>query len=77
MARQSFTVTEKNDEWLRKQVASKEYSSKSELVNDLIRQARNQQKEIDWIRAKLDRAEQRGFSNRTTEEILSIAKNGA
>jgi len=44
MARQSFTVTEKNDEWLRKQVASKEYSSKSELVNDLIRQARNQQK---------------------------------
>lgn len=77
MARQSFTVTEKNDEWLRKQVTSKEYSSKSELVNDLIRQARNQQKEIDWIRAKLDRAEQRGFSNRTPEEILSIAKNGA
>lgn len=76
MARQSFIVTEKNDQWLRKQVASKEYSSKSELVNDLIRQAQNQQKQIDWIQAKLDRAEQHGFSDRTPEEILYIAKNG-
>lgn len=74
MARQSFSVTEKNDQWLKQQVNSQEYSSKSELVNDLIRQARNQQKQIDWIRAKLDRAEQRGFSNKTPEEILSIAQ---
>ena len=74
MARQSFSVTEKNDQWLKQQVSSQEYSSKSELVNDLIRQARNQQKQIDWIRAKLDRAEQRGFSNKTPEEILSIAQ---
>ncbi len=77
MARQSFSVTEKNDLWLRRQVNSKEYSSKSELVNDLIRQARYQQKEIDWVRAKLDRAEQRGFSKRTPDEILAIAKNGS
>lgn len=76
MARQSFTVTEKNDEWLKEQVNSKEYTSKSELVNDLIRQARHQQKEIDWIRTKLDRAEHRGFSNRDPEEILRIARNG-
>ncbi len=76
MARQSFSVNEKNDEWLREQVSSKEYSSKSELVNDLIRQARSQQKKIDWIRAKLDRAEKRGFSNRTPEEILAIAQSG-
>jgi antitoxin ParD1/3/4 len=68
MARQSFTVTEKNDEWLKKQVNSKENISKSELVNDLIRQARNQQKEIYWIPAKLDRAEKSGFYNRNPEE---------
>ena len=35
----------------------KEYSSKSELVNDLIRQARKQQVQIDWIRAKIEKAE--------------------
>ncbi len=54
MARQSISFTEPNDEWLKSQVASKEYSSKSELVNDLIRQARKQQAQIDWIKAKLD-----------------------
>ena len=51
-----------------------EYSSKSELVNDLIRQARNQQIEIDWIRAKLDKAENSGFSNDSKEQILAQAK---
>lgn len=76
MARQNFIVSEENDHWLRQQVTSKEYSNKSELVNDLIRQPRNQQKQIDWIRAKLDRVEQRGFSDRTPQEIVSKVKNG-
>ncbi len=56
MARQSISFTKPNDEWLKNQVASNEYSSKSELVNDLIRQARKQQVRVDWIRAKLDKA---------------------
>ncbi|TVQ07335.1 MAG: CopG family transcriptional regulator, partial [Balneolaceae bacterium] len=55
MARQSISLTKPNDEWLKAQVKSEEYSSKSELVNDLIRQARKQQVQVDWIRAKLNR----------------------
>lgn len=39
MSRQSMSFTKSNDEWLKTQVRNKEYSSKSELVNDLIRQA--------------------------------------
>ncbi len=74
MVRQSISFTQPNDEWLKSQVNSKEYSSKSELINDLIRQARNQQTEIDWIRAKLDRAEQSGFTNDSKEDILAEAK---
>ena len=58
MSRQSISFTEPNNEWLNSLVESKEYSSKSELVNDLIRQARKQQVQIDWIRAKLEKAEQ-------------------
>ncbi len=53
MARQSISFTKLNDEWLKSQVDNNEYSSKSELVNDLIRQARKQQRQIDWISAKL------------------------
>jgi antitoxin ParD1/3/4 len=47
MTRQSISITEPNDDWLKNQIESKEYSSKSELVNDLIRQARQKQAKID------------------------------
>ena len=75
MARQSISLTEPNDEWLKAQVENQEYSSKSELVNDLIRQARKQQMQIDWIRAKLERAEESGFTNESKEQILSKSKS--
>ena len=75
MARQSISFTKPNDEWLNTQVDSKEYSSKSELVNDLIRQARKQQIQIDWIRAKLERAEKSGFTSETKEQILAKSKS--
>jgi len=42
MKRQSISFTKSNYDWLKKQIASK-----SELINDLIRQARKQQVQID------------------------------
>lgn len=75
MARQSITLTEPNDEWLKSIVLSQEYSSKSEIVNDLIRQARNKQTQIDWINSKLEKAEQSGFTNLTKSEILKESKS--
>lgn len=71
MARQSISFTEPNDNWLKSQVDNKEYSSKSELVNDLIRQARNQQKQIDWINSKLIKAENSGFTTDSKAQILA------
>ena len=70
MPRQSISFTEPNDDWLKRQIDSKEYSSKSELVNDLIRQARHRDKHIDWIRAKLTTAEKSGFTTESKEDIL-------
>lgn len=75
MARQSISLTKPNDEWLKAQVNSEEYSSKSELVNDLIRQARNQQVQADWIRTKLNKSEASGFTNETKEQILKQSKS--
>ena len=59
---------------VRLQVNNKEYSSKSEVVNDLIWQARKQQVQIDWIRAKLDKSEKSGFTDETKEMILKQSK---
>ncbi len=75
MARQSISFTQPNDEWLKTQVDNNEYSSKSELVNDLIRQARKQQRQIDWISSKLERAENSGFTNDSKEQILAKSKS--
>lgn len=74
MSRQSISFTKPNDEWLKTQLENNEYSSKSELVNDLIRQARKQQIEVDWIRAKLEKAEKSGFTKDSKEEILAQSK---
>jgi len=75
MARQSISFTKPNDEWLKAQLDNQEYSSKSELINDLIRQARKQQVQIDWIRAKLDKSERSGFTDNTKEEIMKQSKS--
>ena len=75
MARQSISLTDPNDEWLKSQIESNEYTSKSELINDLIRQARNQQKQIDWIRLKLESAEKSGFTDDRKAEILKASKD--
>ncbi len=75
MSRQSISFTKPNDEWLKAQVDSNEYTSKSEVVNDLIRQARKQQVEIDWIRSKLAKAEESGFTEDSKDQILDQAKS--
>lgn len=77
MTRQSISITAPNDHWLKAQVESEEYASKSEVVNDLIRKARAQQDEIEWIRAKLIKAEQSGFTDESPAEILTAFKEEA
>jgi antitoxin ParD1/3/4 len=73
MPRQSISLTDKNDEWLRLHVNERgEYSNKSELVNDLIRRARR----AESINIKLEKAEKTGFTSQTPTEILSEIKSG-
>lgn len=74
MTRQSISLTEPNDEWVKEQLKQEEYSSKSELINDLIRKEREKQKEIEWLRLKLLEGEQSGFTNLSPEEILAQSK---
>jgi antitoxin ParD1/3/4 len=69
MPRQSITFTSPNDQWLSTQVANEEYSSKSEVVNDLIRRARAEQEQFQYVRARLQKAEESGFTESSAEEI--------
>ncbi|KIA90806.1 CopG family transcriptional regulator [Kaistella jeonii] len=75
MTRQSITLAEKNDEWLKNQVAEQEFNSKSEAVNYLIKKARDQKEYDDYVRLKLSKAEKSDFSTLTKDELLSKIKS--
>ena len=70
MSRQSITLANQNDEWLKQQVANEEFTSKSEAVNYLIKQAREQDAYVKFVRMKIDKAEKSGHSTLTKEELL-------
>jgi len=70
MSRTSISFTKPNDQWIRSQIDSEEFTSKSDVINDLIRKARDQQNHIEYIRAKLISAEARDFDTRTPEQVM-------
>lgn len=74
MSRQSITLANQNDEWLKQQVANEEFTSKSEAVNYLIKKARERDEYVEFVRMKLDKAEKSDFSTKTKEELLADIK---
>ncbi|WP_194976927.1 ribbon-helix-helix domain-containing protein [Aquiflexum lacus] len=75
MARQTITVNEPNDRWMKQKVQENEYASKSELINDLIRHQREQEEERIWLRNELIKGEESGTSHKSMPEILEEAKS--
>ncbi len=70
MTRASISISPPNDAWIKAQIKSEEFSSRSEVVNDLIRKARNEQNEIEIIRTALIEGEKSGTSNKTPDDII-------
>ena len=75
--RASVSISTPNEKWIQLQIDSGEYSSRSEVINDLIRKAR----EIEAIRARLIAAEQsvveRGSVDETVHEMLESFREKA
>lgn len=81
MTRQSISFTSPNDQWLKDQVESKEYTSKSDVINDLIRKTRQQKQYVEHINAKLLAAEnsvkKSGWVQKSPEQMLEGFKEKA
>jgi antitoxin ParD1/3/4 len=75
MARQSITLANQNDEWLKQQISKEEFTSKSEAVNYLIKQARERDEYHNYVQMKIDRGIKSGYSTKTKEELLAEIKN--
>jgi len=81
MTRASISISPPNDEWIQAQIESEEFSSRSEVVNDLIRKARKEADEIQAIRSALIEGENSGTSTKSPDEIINAVieerrKNG-
>lgn len=80
MVKKSISVTDRQDEWIKAQIATGHFGNESEVVRELIRerQIREQETpaEIEAIRAALIEGEQRGFSNSSVDEIWEKARTG-
>lgn len=75
MARQSITLAKQNDDWLKNQVEEQEFTSKSEVVNYLIKKARERHEYHTYVQMKIDRGLKSGFAEKQTrEEMLSEFK---
>ena len=75
--RASLSISTPNEEWIQGQINSGEFSSRSEVINDLIRKAR----EIEAIRSRLIAAEQsaaeRGWIDDSARQLLDKFKESA
>lgn len=81
MTRASVSISPPNDEWIQAQIESEEFSSRSEVINDLIRKARKESDERQTIRAALIEGENSGISKRSPDDIINAViekrrKNG-
>ena len=81
MTRASISLSPPNDAWIQRLIDSKEYSSRSEVVNDLIRQARARNRQRDDIIAKLEAAEAsvevEGWVTQSPQQMLAEFKQDA
>ena len=78
MVKKSISVTEKQEQWIKSQIASGNFGNVSEVLRDLIRerQAKEQETpaEIQAIRSALVEGEKSGFSEKSIDEIWDDAR---
>lgn len=74
MVRKSITVTDKQESWIKSQMANGNYGTDSELIREALREKQNRVEEIEYIRAKLIASEKSGFTRLSRAEILEISK---
>ncbi len=77
--RKTITVTDKQDNWIKAQIAAGEFTNDSEYIRDLIRRDQAGQADIEAIRAALIEGEKSGDPQLFDGDLFKqemIAKHG-
>ena len=74
LVKKSITVTDRQEQWIRVQVASGEYGNDSEYVRDLIRRDQEQNARYRALKAAVQEGLDSGISDKTVGEIWAEAE---
>lgn len=72
--KKSISITGRQAEWIKAQIASGHYNNDSEIIRAAIREKQEREAGIEAIRAALIEGERSGVSGRTPEEIFASAR---
>ena len=75
--RASLSISEPNEKWIQAQIGSTEFSSRSEVLNDLIRKARKTEAIRERLKLAETSAKEHGWVTRTADEMLDGFKESA
>ena len=77
MVKKTYSITETLNQYVKARIASGEYATDSEYMRELIRRDQDENREIAYIRSKLIKAEQSGFTDKNRDQILEDIKTRA
>ncbi len=74
LVKKSITVTDRQEQWIRAQIASGEYGSDSEYFRDLIRRDQEQNAQIRALKEAIHEGLESGVCGKTVKEIWAEAE---
>ena len=72
--RKAITVTDKQDDWIKSQISSGNFTNESEYIRALIRREQNADAQFLKMKAELQKGFDSGISNRTIDQIMAAGK---
>ncbi len=81
LVKKSITVTDQQNDWIKKQIVNGEYGNDSEYLRDLIRKDKSENEKLVKLKEAIQQGIDSGVSERTIEEIMKsvddrLRKNG-
>ena len=68
--RVTIAVTDQDDIWIKKRIASGHYASESEYVRDLIRRDQQEHQKLQTLRVAIQEGLDSGVSSRSVKDIM-------
>lgn len=68
--RKTITLTQKQNEWIKTQIASGDFTNDSEYIRDLVRRDQEQNAKLRALKQAMQQGLESGESNRTVLDIM-------